>query len=89
MDHFSCCYDCWSRPLVLTWDYAEWKLLWFLAALLIAVVIRPSGATLRRHLAATTTWMLPSAFISSDIVWAIGRVVETLSSAPWLIGSPY
>jgi hypothetical protein len=89
MDDFICCYDCWPSPLVLTWGYAEWKLLWLLAALLIAVVIRPSGTPIRRHLTATTTWMLPTAFITSDVAWAIGRVVDTLSSAPWLIGNPF
>jgi hypothetical protein len=89
VDTVICCYDCWARPLVLTWDYSEWKLLWLLVALLIVVMIRPSGTTLRRHLTTTSAWMLPTAFITSDVAWAIGRVVDTLSNAPWLFGNPY
>lgn len=76
---------CWPEPMVASWEYLEWKILWFLAALLIALMIRSPDTKLRRYVLETATWLLPTWYISSDLAWIMGRAFELgFLSAPWL-----
>lgn len=75
--------DCsWDAPTVASWTYVEWKTLCLLSALLLALLIRTPETKLRQHLSSTAWWLLPTWFITSDVSWVAGRVIEELILSP-------